>query len=223
MKICLIIPAFNEQESILNVINDIKRNLSECDFVVINDCSSDDTEKILMENNINHVSLPVNIGLAGAVQTGFKYAYENNYDCAIQFDGDGQHQAKYVKLLSNEIEEGYDIVIGSRFINFKKDHSIRMLGSRIISLLIKMKTGLCITDPTSGMRMFNREMLKDFAYNMNRKPEPETLVFQIKNGKKIKEIQVEMNDRESGISLYSNIFVSIKYMLKTVITILFIY
>lgn len=223
MKICLIIPAYNEEKSILTVIDDIKQNLSKCDYVVINDCSTDNTENILCDNDINHVALPVNVGLSGAVQTGFKYAYTNGYDCAIQFDGDGQHQAKYVMELSREIAKGNDIVIGSRFVTEKKDFSMRMIGSRIISTLIKLKTGIFINDPTSGMRMFNREMMKDYAYNINRKPEPETLVYQLKNGRKIKEIQVEMNEREGGISLYSSVFASLKYMIKTIIAIVFIY
>ncbi|MEF9919504.1 glycosyltransferase family 2 protein [Anaerorhabdus sp.] len=223
MRICLIIPAFNEEKSIMAVVNDIETNLNQCDYVVINDCSTDSTKLILEKKGINHVTLPVNVGLSGAVQTGFKYAYENKYDCAIQFDGDGQHQAKYVMELSREIAKGNDIVIGSRFVTEKKDFSMRMIGSRIISTLIKLKTGVFINDPTSGMRMFNREMMKDYAYNINRKPEPETLVYQLKNGRKIKEIQVEMNEREGGISLYSSVFASLKYMIKTIIAIVFIY
>lgn len=223
MKICVIIPAFNEQDSIMKVIEDIRKNLEICDYVVINDCSNDNTEQLLAQYNVNHISLPVNLGLSGAVQTGYKYAYENGYDCAIQFDGDGQHQAKYVLRLAKEIENGYDIAIGSRFVDQKKDFSMRMIGSRIISGLIKFKTGVKINDSTSGMRMFNRDMLKDYAYNINRKPEPETLVYQIKKGHKIKEIQVEMNERGGGISLYSNVFSSMKYMIKTIIAIIFVY
>lgn len=221
MRVCIIIPAYNEQDSILKVIDDIKKNLFECDYIVINDCSKDGTEELLVKNNINHILLPVNLGLAGAVQTGYKYAYENEYDCAIQFDGDGQHQARYVMKLADEIKNGADIAIGSRFVEQKKPLTLRMLGSRLITFLIKMKTGVKVTDPTSGMRMLNRTMINDYAYNMNRKPEPDTLAYQIKKGYKVKEIQVEMNDREAGESIYNGLTSSIKYMIKTTIAIIF--
>ncbi len=222
MKICLIIPAYNEAKNIDKVITDIKDNLSNCGYVFINDCSIDNTKKILMENKLNFIDLPINLGLAGAVQTGYKYAYENGYDCAIQFDGDGQHQAKYVLDLAKEIENGFDIVIGSRFVEEKRNWSLRMIGSRLISLLIYIKTRKIIKDPTSGFRMLDRKMMFDYAYNINRNPEPDTLVYQMKKGAKVKEVQVEMLEREAGESIYNGLFSSIKYMVKMMITILFI-
>lgn len=221
MKTLIIVPAYNEQDNILKVIDDIKTNLKGWDYVVINDCSKDNTAKILNENKINHIDLPVNMGLSGAVQMGYKYAYYNNYDAAIQFDGDGQHQAKYIPLMEKEIEDGFDIVIGSRFVDEKKDFSIRMIGSRLISFLIKCTTLKTIKDPTSGMRMLDRKMIHDYAFNMNRNPEPDTLAYQIKRGAKIKEIQVEMNLRTAGISIYSGALSSFKYMLKMVLSIIF--
>ena len=133
MKTLVIVPAYNEAENIKKVIEDLEKNLCNYDYIVIDDCSTDKTKKILEENDIPHVSLPVNLGLAGAVQTGYKFAYENGFDCAIQFDGDGQHQAKYINLMAKEIEKGADIVIASRFINSKKNHSLRMMGSRILT------------------------------------------------------------------------------------------
>ena len=222
MKTLIIIPAFNEGENLLRVINDIKLNLKKCDYIFINDCSTDDSEKLLREFHLRHINLPVNLGLAGAVQTGYRYAWDNNYDCAIQFDGDGQHQAKYRPGMIEEIENGADIVIGSRFLNNKKNYSLRMLGSRVLTALIKLVTGRRISDPTSGMRMLNRSMIYDYAFNMNRKPEPDTLVYQMRRGAKIVEIQVEMNERIAGESLYDGLWNSIKYMLKMTISIIFL-
>ena len=151
MKTLVIIPAYNEEESILRVVRNLENADIDCDYIVINDCSKDSTGKILDDNNINHVDLPVNLGLTGAVQTGYKYAYYNNYDAAIQFDGDGQHLPEYIPSLVKEIENGYDIVIGSRFVDEKKHFSMRMLGSRIITAMIKLTTFeiLCIVNLTS--------------------------------------------------------------------------
>ena len=221
MKTLVIILAYNEEESILRVVRNLENADIDCDYIVINDCSKDSTGKILDDNNINHVDLPVNLGLTGAVQTGYKYAYYNNYDAAIQFDGDGQHLPEYIPSLVKEIENGYDIVIGSRFVDEKKHFSMRMLGSRIITAMIKLTTGATINDPTSGMRIINKELIKDYAFELNRKPEPDTLAFQIKKGYKAKEVQVKMEDRLAGTSIYTGIGSSIQYMLKVLITIIF--
>lgn len=222
MKVCLIIPSYNEGENILRVYKDIKENAGCFDYIFINDCSTDNSKEIFDNNQINVINLPVNLGLTGAVQTGYKYAYEHGYDCAVQFDGDGQHKAIYLKKLVHEIEVGFDIVIGSRFVEIKKPWSLRMIGSRIISWCIFFKTGKRINDPTSGLRMLNRKMMKDYAYNINRKPEPDTLAYQLRQGAKIAEVQVEMEDRVAGTSIYSGVFSSMSYMLKMVISILFI-
>lgn len=221
MKTLIIIPAHNEEGAILKTINDIEKYISSFDYIVINDGSEDKTEEILKKNKIKHIDLPVNLGLTGAVQTGYIYAYENGYDCAIQFDGDGQHQAKYISSLVNEIENGANIAIGSRFITKKKDFSLRMIGSRIITFLIKIKTGAKINDPTSGMRALDRNNIYDYAYDMNSRPEPDSLAKQIKKGYKVKEVQVEIKDRETGKS-YLSAWPSIVYMIKMVISILFI-
>lgn len=220
-EILLVIPAYNEQDNVLNVLKDIEDNLSNCDYLFVNDCSSDGTGKLLDEHNINHIDLPINLGLAGAVQAGYKYAYYHGYQAAIQFDGDGQHKAIYIHQMKQELDKGYDIVIGSRFVNQKKSMSLRMLGSRIITFLIKLKTGVTIKDPTSGMRLMNRKLIYDYAFNMNRKPEPDTLVYQIAKGAKIKEVQVEMNDRLYGSSIYHSTFNSVKYMINIMISIIF--
>lgn len=222
MKTLVIIPAYNEAENLERVLNDLHLYLSSYDFIFINDCSNDNTYQLLKALNVPFINLPINLGLAGAVQTGYKYAYENNYDCAIQFDGDGQHQAKYIPKMIGEIEAGADIVIGSRFVDKKKDHSLRMIGSRIISIILRLATKTTINDPTSGMRMLNRKMIYDYAYNMNRKPEPDTLAYQLRKGVKVKEVQVEMNERIAGTSIYKGIYSSVKYMIKMIISIVFL-
>ena len=219
MKLLLIIPAYNEEECIENVINNITKNYSQFDYVVVNDGSKDRTSEICHENGYNIIGLPVNLGLAGAFQTGMKYAYYNNYDYAIQFDADGQHRPEYIEKMYKEILKGYDIVIGSRFVTEKKPFTARMIGNRLISWGIKVTTGKRITDPTSGMRLFGRSVLKEFANNINYGPEPDTISFLIKKGCKVSEVQVSMNERETGES-YLNVTKSIIYMLRMMISIL---
>lgn len=168
------------------------------------------------------VSLPINYGLTSGIQVGMKYAKQNNYDIAIQFDGDGQHDAKYLKKLVKEIEKNdADVAIGSRFVDKKKPFTMRMLGSRVISTAIKITTFKKITDPTSGMRAYNRRAIDMFCNNASLTPEPDTVVYMIKKGLKVKEIQVEMREREFGES-YLNAFKSVKYMVNMMLSILFI-
>ena len=220
-KVLIIIPAYNEAQNIEKTVNDIKNN-TNYDYIVINDCSKDNTKEVCEKNSFNVISLPVNFGLTSGIQLGMKYAYKHNYDIAIQFDGDGQHQAKYLKKLVEEVEKNNtDIAIGSRFVTNKKPFTMRMLGSRIITAMIKLTTGVTINDPTSGMRIINKELIKDYAFELNRKPEPDTLAFQIKKGYKAKEVQVKMEDRLAGTSIYTGIGSSIQYMLKVLITIIF--
>lgn len=221
MKVLIIIPAYNEGENIEKVVNNLETNFPQYDYVVINDGSVDNTEEICKKNNYNLLSLPVNLGLAGAVQTGMKYAFENGYDAAIQYDGDGQHDATYIADMCKTLEEGYDIVIGSRFVTEKKPHGARMLGSRIIQFFIRIKTGVKINDPTSGMRLFGKNMLKRFAYGMNYGPEPDTVSYLVKNGARVKEVQVVMKERTAGKS-YLNVWKSCSYMIRMSISILII-
>lgn len=221
MKVLIVIPAYNEALNLENVVNDITQN-TKYDYLIVNDCSTDNTEDICNQNGFNHISLPINYGLASAIQVGMKYALKNNYDVVCQFDGDGQHKAKYINNLIKEIENGVDISIGSRFVTKKKHHSIRMLGSVIISVCIKLTTGKIIRDTTSGMRAFNKECMKELVVNMNLPPEPDTLVYMIKNGMKIKEIQVEMDDRTQGES-YFNAWKSVQYMMNVCASIIFVH
>lgn len=221
LKTLIIIPAYNEALNIKNTIEDIKENAPDVDYIVVNDGSKDDTLEKLNLYNYNYINGFQNQGLFGAVQTGFKWAFYNDYDVAIQFDGDGQHSALYIKDLVKAIEEGNNISIGSRFVNEKKPLTARMLGSRLITFAIKLMTGKRINDPTSGFRAYDRSCIELYANDMNNPPEPDTLVCMLKNGKKIKEVQVTMSEREYGES-YLNPINSIKYMVTQLISIFLI-
>ena len=222
MKTLIIVPAYNEALNIEKTIQDINQNANEFDYIIINDCSRDNTKQLCEKNNFNMLSLPVNYGLTSGIQLGMKYAYKNGYDIAIQFDGDGQHQAKYLKDLVREIEqENCDVAIGSRFVTNKKPHTMRMIGSNLISGAIKLTTLKKIKDPTSGMRAYNKRAIEMFVTNASLTPEPDTLVYMIKKKLKIKEVQVEMKEREFGES-YLNPIKSIQYMTNMFFSIIFI-
>lgn len=221
MKTLIIIPAYNEALNIEKTVNDVITN-TNYDYIVINDCSKDNTKQVCEKNGFNILSLPINYGLTSGIQVGMKYAYQNGYDIAIQFDGDGQHQAKYLKDLVREIEnENCQIAIGSRFVTEKKPHSLRMFGSNLISLCIKITTGKKIKDTTSGMRAYNRQAIEEFVKDKSLTPEPDTLVYMMKKGMKVKEVQVEMSEREFGES-YLRPLKSIEYMFNMLFSILFI-
>ncbi len=221
MKCLLIIPAYNEQDSIVRVIENLKNNFPQYDYVIINDGSADSTPEICRAKGYELIDLPVNLGLAGAFQTGLKYAYQKGYDYAIQFDADGQHLPQYIAPMLEKMQEGYDIVIGSRFVNEKKPKSLRMLGSNMISLAMRITTGRKVNDPTSGMRMFNKKMIEEFALNMNYGPEPDTVSYLLKQGATIAEVQVQMEERIAGTS-YLTLGRSMMYMMRMLISILLI-
>lgn len=221
MNTLIIIPAYNEEKNIERVVNMLIENYPQYDYVVVNDCSKDDTKGVCERNKYNYIDLPINLGLAGAIQAGYKYAYEHNYNVAIQYDGDGQHRPEYTESLVEAIANGADIAIGSRFVTEKKPWTLRMLGSRMITFFIKLVTKVEVKDPTSGMRAIDQKLIKEFAFNMNYPPEPDTIAYQIKKGAVVKEIQVEMDERIEGES-YLNLTNSIKYMSRMIISILFI-
>ena len=220
-KLLIVIPAYNEEANIERVVGDLIRNYPQYDYVVVNDGSRDKTAAICRANGFRLIDLPVNLGLAGAFQTGLRFAAENGYDCAMQLDADGQHRPEYIAQMLAELEEGADIVIGSRFLTVKKPKTLRMVGSYIISWSIRLTTGRAICDPTSGMRMFNRAMVEDFAQNLNYGPEPDTISYLIKNGAVVKEVQVEMGERLAGQS-YLTLWRSAEYMVKMAMSILLI-
>lgn len=221
MRLLMIIPAYNEEDNIVRVVNTIREQYPEYDYIVVNDGSTDHTSKRCHRNGFEILDLPVNLGLAGAFQAGLKYAYRKDYDCVLQFDADGQHKPEYIKSMLNKMEQGYDIVIGSRYVTKKKPASLRMVGARMITLAIKWTTGKRISDPTSGMRMFSKAMIKEFAVNMNYGPEPDTISYLLKQGASIAEVQVEMDERVSGTS-YLSLTRSAMYMLRMMISILMI-
>lgn len=217
MKCLMIIPAYNEAENIEKVIDNLNKNYQQYDYVVINDGSTDETKKICKKRNYQVLNLPVNLGIGGAVQTGYRYAREKNYDVAVQIDGDGQHDVTYLSEMLGLIErEEADIVIGSRFIEKEGFQSslTRRLGINFLSLLGKVLTGVRIKDITSGYRVVNRKFIEIFAddYPLDY-PEPEAVVMTVVHGGKIKEIPVIMREREKGKSSI-NVRKSIYYMIK---------
>ncbi len=223
MKVILIIPAYNEEANILKVYNTIKeyneKNENKLDYIVINDASTDSTLEILKENNINHIDLIQNLGIGGAVQTGYKYAYQNDYDIAIQFDGDGQHDINYVKKICEPIiNKEVDMCIGTRYLDKSSSEFqstfMRRFGKNIISVLIKLFCKKQITDPTSGFRAVNKEVIKIFAKNYPIEyPEPESTMELLINNYNIVEVPVSMNERQGGKSSI-NIWKSADYMIK---------
>lgn len=223
MKKLVIIPAYNESASILAAVQDIKKNAKEFDYIIINDRSTDNTLDICRKNKLNVLNLPLNLGIGGAVQTGYWYAYENGYDIAVQFDGDGQHNAKYLNQMADYlIENRLDMVIGSRFITNEgfQSSGARRLGIRYFTFLIKLLTGKKITDPTSGYRMCNEKVIQLFSNQYPKDyPEPETVVALIRKGMNVDEVPVVMRAREEGVSSISP-KKSIYYMFKVTLAIL---
>lgn len=222
MKLLIIIPAYNEGLNIERVMDHLILKFPQYDYVIVNDGSKDNTADICRAKNYNFVDLPINLGLSCAVQTGMRYAVKNGYDAVLQMDGDGQHRPEYIEKMIQEMERsGAEIVIGSRFVTEKKPKTMRMLGSNLISGFIRLSTGKKIKDPTSGMRLFGRSVIKEFAYDMNYGPEPDTISYLIKQGVQVREIQVTMDERIAGES-YLNLVRSVKYMVLQCFSILFI-
>lgn len=217
MKVLIIIPAYNEQENILNVTQDIKNHAPNVDSLVINDCSTDETKNILRDHKINHINMPINLGIGGGVQTGYKYALDNNYDIAIQFDGDGQHSAKYIKSLIEPIEKGEaEIVIGSRFITNEGFQSSwqRRFGIVFLSKLISLLSGTQIKDVTSGLRATNKKMIRIYANDYAQDyPEPEAVMQGSMVKARMIEVPVIMHERKAGQSSI-NAWKPIYYMIK---------
>ena len=221
LRTLLIIPAYNEEESLKSTIDSVVRKAPLVDFLIVNDGSSDGTVRICRENAYPFLDLPTNLGLAGAFQSGMKYAHRHGYDCAIQFDADGQHLPEYIELMADALNNA-DIVIGSRFVSSKKPRSMRMFGSNLISAAIKFTTGQTLKDPTSGMRAFNKRMIAVMANGLNCGPEPDTVSYLMKRaGAKVVEVPVRMAERTAGES-YLNPWRSSVYMIRMSISILFI-
>ena len=206
MKVLLIIPSYNEEENVLNnykrIIKHNEKYKTNYDVIIVNDGSKDKTEKICKENNIPYISLIHNLGIGGAVQTGYKYAYEHGYDVAVQFDGDGQHDVRYVENIIKPIKDKKaDMVIGSRFIDKRssefKTSRARRIGIKLISFFIKIITKKKIYDTTSGFRAVDKKLIERFASNYPVEyPEPVSTTEVLRLGYRVEEIPVSMNERE---------------------------
>lgn len=203
VKVMVIIPAYNEEDSIVQTVENIKA-VTQVDYIVVNDGSMDRTRELLDQHEYNHIDLPINLGIGGAMQTGYRYAREHDYDYAIQLDADGQHNPADLMNLINEImETNYDMIIGSRFVEQSayKGSLPRRIGIYYFYRFIHLLTRLRITDPTSGYRIVNREIIDSFSkYYPTDYPEVEVLVNLARKNYKIKEIKVEMNQRQGGKS-----------------------
>ena len=217
MKAIVIVPAYNEQDNIRNTLKDLRENGAGTDILVMNDCSTDRTEEILKEEGVNYLSFPVNLGIGGGVQAGYQYARDNGYEIAIQFDGDGQHEAKYLKdLMAPLISGEADIAIGSRFVEHEgfQSSGARRLGIGILSRLIRVLCGVKVLDVTSGMRAVNRRFIEEYAEHYAQDyPEPEALLYAGLRKARIREVPVQMKERAGGKSSISAVK-SVYYMIK---------
>ena len=217
MKTLVIIPCYNEQDSIVRVIDNLKANAPQVDYLIVNDCSTDSTEKILKANGYNYINNPINLGIGGGVQAGYKYAAQYGYDIAVQMDGDGQHDPKYLSKVIAPVESGeFDMAIGSRFIEKEgfQTSFMRRFGINIISTLILLLTGKRIKDTTSGFRACNRKLIEFFAANYaDDYPEPEAIVACLASGYKVGEVAVVMEERQGGVSSIRSLK-SAYYMIK---------
>lgn len=223
MKKIAIIPAYNERDSIVKTVKDLKEKAPDFEHIIVNDCSKDNTLAICRQQGLNVLDLPINLGIGGAVQTGYLYAYNNGYDLAVQFDGDGQHDARYLEMMSKVLQEKeLDMVIGSRFIEKKgfQSSGLRRMGIRYFAFLTKFLFGQEITDATSGMRMCNRKVMELFVKDYPRDyPEPESIARLLRHKYKIEEVPVIMHEREAGVSSIS-LKKSAYYMVKVSLAIL---
>ena len=227
MKLLVIIPAYNEESNIDKVISNLKDNFSnysDFGYVIINDGSTDNTKELPDEKKYNHIDLPCNMGLSCAMQLGYKYGYENNYDCAIQFDGDGQHDINSLPQLLDPVINGEkDFVVGSRFLHGQSEFKstiLRRIGISYLSFIIKVFSGCSVNDPTSGFRAANRKAIKYLSANYPVDyPEPESLVDLSRHSFRIGEVQVNMLEREGGISSISS-WKSVYYMIKVSLAII---
>ncbi len=223
MKNLVIIPAYNEEENIEKTIENLKAQTRLFDYIVVNDCSTDHTRRICEENHYPHINLPINLGIGGAVQTGYLYAWENGYDTAVQVDGDGQHDPSFLETMLQVLrQEQASMVIGSRFIRKEGFQSsfTRRMGIHYFTRLIHLLTGKTITDPTSGLRLVNRDVIELFARHYPKDyPEPESTVCVLRHRKKVVEIPVIMRERTGGVSSISP-GKSIYYMIKVSLAIL---
>ena len=223
MKILVIVPAYNEAAIIGDTVREIREKAPGADILVVNDGSSDDTLRVLNACGVDYLNLRINLGIGGAVQSGFLYASEHEYDYAVQIDGDGQHDPAYILPMIEQVErDGVDVGIGSRFITEEGFQSSRMRrsGIRFLGLVIRLVCGAKVRDVTSGYRVVNRKFIEFFAREYSDDyPEPDSIPAIVLHGGKIGEYPVIMNERVTGRSSI-NMGKSVYYMVKVSMSIL---
>lgn len=213
MKVLIVIPAYNEQENIERVVDDLIQNYPQYDYLVVNDGSKDRTAAICREKGYHFLDLPVNLGLAGAFQAGMRYADRMDYDMAIQFDGEGQHDPQYIEAMAAKRKKSAGCGNWFPLSGQKEAFESADDGKSDDSAGHSNYYGVTIKDPTSGMRMFNRSMIREFAHNLNYGPEPDTIAYLLRNGASVQEVQVEMKERIAGES-YFNLKRAVEYMVR---------
>lgn len=221
MRVLAVVPAFNEEECLADTVASLKSTCPDVDCLVVNDGSSDGTWDIVRKNRLRGANLPVNTGLTSAFRTGMKYALRHGYDAVVQFDADGQHLPSYIPVMARKLEEtGANMVIASRYLDGTvRPSGARGAGSRLITFLIRLTTGTRITDPTSGMRMYSKEMIRLFATSFDCAPEPDMVALAARRYGPVVEIQATMQERQGGES-YLKLGNVIKYMSRTCLSIL---
>ena len=220
MTVLAVIPAYNEEESLASTVEGLVATCPGVDYLVIDDGSVDGTNRICVERGLRHLRMPVNTGLSSVFRAGMKYALRHDYDAVVQFDADGQHLPEYIAPMAQALEEqDADVVIASRALAGEAPQGLRNVGSKLISWLIKVTTSATVTDPTSGMRMYNRRMIELFATGFDVHPEPDTVAFVARRGGRVVEVPARMRERQGGES-YLTLGRSVAYMLRTCLSIL---
>ena len=219
MKVLIIIPAYNEEKNLKRVIDRLQQVCPQFDYVIVNDGSTDGTEQICRQNQYRHISLPVNLGLTGAVRAGMRYASQKGYDMALQFDADGQHLPEYIQdMVDCMTQTNCDVVIASRYFGCRMPFRMRTVGAKMITAAIRLTTGRHLSDPTSGMRLYNKRIIEQFIKDENNAPEPDTLSYLIRLGANIREVKVEMDERTEGQSYLTPVNAS-RYMIHMMMSI----
>jgi len=214
LRVLAVIPAYNEQETLAATVEELVGACPHIDYLVVNDGSTDDTEKICRELGLNHVTHPFNTGLSSGFRTGMKYAHAHGYDAVVQFDADGQHRPECLDVMAERLDQtGCDLVLGSRYLAGEKALGMRNVGSRLLRWLIRRTTGVTVTDPTSGLRMYGRRMIGLFADGFDLGPEPDTIALLIRNGASVEEVPITIRERQGGES-YLNPFRAARYMFR---------
>ena len=221
MKVLIIIPAYNEAQTLIPVMEHLMDVCPAYDYVIVNDGSIDETKNICEEQHYHAIHLPLNQGLTNAVRTGMQYALEHGYDMALQFDADGQHLPEYIEKMVMHMEEsGCDIVIASRFVGMKMPIRLRTVGGKMITAAIRLTTGQTLTDPTSGMRLYKNNIIRMFLEHPDFAPEPDTVAHLMRLGADVQEVKVTMHERTEGQSYLTPVNAT-KYMIRVLTSILF--